>query len=405
MAAADGPSGSDAEDRLVEAATAMSMAPTARVSRATRHALSPDGSRHLEGEGALVVQGGQLQHLTDPPLRVALGDVADGYVCTHVEGTREFFLAPASAPTAPSLVVTVLDEDADTRTLAAALGASVRRADDGTPVLVQYAASAIETTGKVAASALVAGAALVDTGLGAALQAFKTNVRARRARPREEGAASGPPRRCGTPHALAPPALAHAQVAPTAEPVRVGSTTATVIDATSSVTAAAEDLTASVRSGVGAAASSVGGAAAATITRDGASGAPVRGSVVGRSVAALGSASASAVSEVYSAVETSTNTVLGAGSATAAGAVGHRYGEEAEAAAAKVGGSVQSAGRAVLNVASFGIKSISRAVAKETAKGVATNVLVTPQAAAADGSTAPVSSPPAAAAAVVSHVT
>lgn len=158
-----------------------------------------------------------------------------------------------------------------------------------------------------------------------------------------------------------------------AEPVKLSDTTHSIIDGSHSVASAAEELTGGVRHGLRSVAESVGHSAADTITRS----APLAGSsagALGKSAVVLGGASASALGEVYGAIEASTETVLGAASSAASGAVGHRYGSDAETATKQLGGSVQKASKAAFNVASFGLRSMARATAKQTVKGVGSNL-------------------------------
>jgi hypothetical protein len=173
--------------------------------------------------------------------------------------------------------------------------------------------------------------------------------------------------------------------------MRVSETTTAILGATHSAASAAEELTGGVRKGIGNVASTLGASTADALTRKGPlSGTGSTAGVLGISVVTLGGASASALTEIYGAIETSTHAVIGATTNASAGAVGHRYGSEAEAAAMQLGGSVQKAGRAALNVASFGAKSLARSSArtavKSTIKGVGSNMAL---ARSSSGSAAP----------------
>ena len=172
-----------------------------------------------------------------------------------------------------------------------------------------------------------------------------------------------------------PPRAARAlcQVGSNAEPVVLSDGVHALIDTTHSAASAAEELTGGVRNGLRSVATTVGRGAADSITRA----APLAGSsasMLGASAVALGGASAAALGHVFGAIETSTMTVVGATSSAASGAIGHCYGSDAEAAAKQVGGSVQKAARAALNVGSFGVRSLARATARQAVQGVGDNL-------------------------------
>ncbi|KAJ1634545.1 senescence-associated protein-domain-containing protein [Pavlovales sp. CCMP2436] len=301
------------------------------------------GGRRAEGRGELQLQSRFLQMNEEgaAPFSLQLQSGSqdqdglegsqDVFFCAWVEGSRELQLGKARQP--PCFVLLVHEAGADVGAIARQLGAAVLRSAAEPPAAVQLAASAIEGTGKIMAAMLTGGAGVFGAGFGAALQSFRTNV------------------------------------TPGAEPMRVSPTANSLIDTTSSAAKAAEDFTGGVRSGLTAVAVSVGSSAAESLTQKSSLAGPGSG-VFGSSAVALGGASAAALGEVYTALEISTQTVLGAASTAASGAIGHRYGSEAEAAAATVGGSVQNITRSAFNISSFGVRSLAKATAKQTVKGV-----------------------------------
>lgn len=181
----------DAESDL---ATSMETATGVLARDVERFALEqPGGARRLEGRGELSLARGCLSMrraaggASDFSVRLGGAGVAEpggGFGCAWARGSRELWLSAAGQP--PCFVLLVHDSGADMAAIATALGAAVLPADGSggeAPELVLLAASAIDGTSKLAASVLTSGAALFGSGMGLALQAFKTNVR-RAARPR-----------------------------------------------------------------------------------------------------------------------------------------------------------------------------------------------------------------------------
>mmetsp|Transcript_22600 Transcript_22600/g.61179 ORF Transcript_22600/g.61179 Transcript_22600/m.61179 type:complete len:370 (+) Transcript_22600:19-1128(+) len=300
-----------------------------------RYAVAADGSRTLEGSGSLSVQLDKeaLFHLTNPPLSLSLRNFAFAWR----EGSCEILAGPPSSAPTYAFVIRDSDPSADIPTLVATLGAATllsAEENEDIPEAVLFAAHAIHTTAHVAASAVHASASLVSTGMDSMFQMFKTNVR------------------------------------PAEKPLTLGPGSKAVVGAAAASTSAAADLSGGVRDGVGTFAQAVGNATASVITGGGARGGKMRGTTVGRSAAHLGSATLGAASTVFSAVEEGSGQVVKATTGAAAGMVGHRYGGEAQEAATAMGGSVQKAHKTFFNVASLGVRGVTRSVAKETAKGV-----------------------------------
>lgn len=152
--------------------------------------------RRLEGRGELSFSSGRLfmqesDHGGDGglPFSVALGG-AGGFACSWVQGSRELLISVVGHP--PCFALVVHDRDVAMDALAAKLGAQIVTSavspGGEAPAVVLLAASAIEGTGKVAASVLTGGASIIGAGMGYALQSFRTHVSRRRGkRPRGDG--------------------------------------------------------------------------------------------------------------------------------------------------------------------------------------------------------------------------
>lgn len=90
-------------------------------------------------------------------------------------------------------------------------------------------------------------------------------------------------------------------------------------------------------------------------------------------IKAVGAASLGAAGEVLSAAEGACKQVVASMSATTSGAIGHRYGDDAESLAQTSLAAVQSATYTALNVASLGYKAVAKSSAIAAAKsGAAT---------------------------------
>ena len=90
-------------------------------------------------------------------------------------------------------------------------------------------------------------------------------------------------------------------------------------------------------------------------------------------IKAVGAASLGAAGEVLSAAEDACKQVVASMSATTSGAIGHRYGDDAESLAQTSLAAVQSAAHTALNVVSLGPKAVAKSSAVAAAKsGAAT---------------------------------
>ena len=90
-------------------------------------------------------------------------------------------------------------------------------------------------------------------------------------------------------------------------------------------------------------------------------------------IKAVGAASLGAAGEVLSAAEGACKQVVASMSATTSGAIGHRYGDDAESLAQTSLAAVQSAAHTALNVVSLGPKAVAKSSAVAAAKsGAAT---------------------------------
>ena len=93
-------------------------------------------------------------------------------------------------------------------------------------------------------------------------------------------------------------------------------------------------------------------------------------------IKAVGAASLGAAGEVLSAAEGACKQVVASMSATTSGAIGHRYGDDAESLAQTSLAAVQSATHTALNVASLGYKAVAKSSAVAAAKSGATTALL-----------------------------
>lgn len=91
-------------------------------------------------------------------------------------------------------------------------------------------------------------------------------------------------------------------------------------------------------------------------------------------IKAVGAASLGAAGEVLSAAEDACKQVVASMSATTSGAIGHRYGDDAESLAQTSLAAVQSATHTALNVVSLGYKAVAKSSAVAAAKSGATTV-------------------------------
>ena len=90
-------------------------------------------------------------------------------------------------------------------------------------------------------------------------------------------------------------------------------------------------------------------------------------------IKAVGAASLGAAGEVLGAAEDACKQVVASMSATTSGAIGHRYGDDAESLAQTSLAAVQSAAHTALNVVSLGPKAVAKSSAVAAAKsGAAT---------------------------------
>jgi hypothetical protein len=339
-----------------------------------RFSIDETGARHFESRGELRLSAdGHLHHSTstEDPLPWSLklarpdagdGDGSGGFACTWVEGSRELLVGVPGGPACVALVVMFATET-EMVELVHRLGVQILppqpaggAAAEAQPTAVFVAASVIEGTGKLTAGAITSAASLFGAGMSVALQSFRTHV------------------------------------SPASEPVVLSRTATTLIDATHSAAAAAEDVTGGVRRGLGSVAQLAGEGVANSLTSRVLAGGGT--GALGTTAVTLGSATANALSEVYGAIETSATAVIGSSSGAISGAIGHRYGDQAEAAAAQLGVSAQKASRAVFNASSFGIKALARTTAKQAARGVSSNFAASrAQAVAAEAATGGVSPP------------
>jgi hypothetical protein len=92
-------------------------------------------------------------------------------------------------------------------------------------------------------------------------------------------------------------------------------------------------------------------------------------------IKAVGAASLGAAGEVLSAAEGACKQVVASMSATTSGAIGHRYGDDAESLAQTSLAAVQSATHTALNVASLGYKAVAKSSAVAAAKSGATTAV------------------------------